>query len=189
MAEGYNCTGTSDCAPTWLDEFLCEYVDGAMDDAVREAFEECLMMDSVLAEQVERLRSARSLLCRYRCRAPRDLRARVRQRVALEMMRSMGDNERPQKEERTVAGTVLAVFVLAGMFASTSFFAPPPPVPIYMGEQAPHDATAQFVAMTPLEVTPAGTLPAFTMEPSGLPHPGQLPWSNEVAFHHVMHSP
>ncbi len=160
-----------------------------MDHAVREAFEECLMVDPVLAEQVERLRSARSLLCRYRCRAPRDLRARVRQRVALEIMRSMEANELPQKEGRTVAGSVLAVFVLAGMFASTSFFALPPPAPVYVDKPALRDATVQLVAMTPLDVTPAGKLPVFTVESTGLPHPGQLPWGNEAAFHHTMHSP
>lgn len=160
-----------------------------MDHAVREAFEECLVVDPVLAEQVERLRSARSLLCRYRCRAPRDLRARVRQRVALEMMRSMEDNELPQKEERTVAGSVLAVFVLAGMFASTSFFVLPPPAPAYVDDPAPRDATMQLVAMTPLDATLPGKLPAFTVESTGLHHPGHLPWDNEAVFPHTMHSP
>ena len=89
MAESYDCTGDGDCSYSWLDELLCEYVDGTMDRAVRQAFEEYLHTDPVLAQQVECLRCTRTLLCRHGCQvhAPQGLRARVHRRLAWEMMR------------------------------------------------------------------------------------------------------
>ena len=84
MAESYDCIGDGDCSYSWLDELLCEYVDGTMDPTVRQAFEECLCCDPMLAQQVERLRCTRTLLCRHGCqlRMPQGLQARVRRRLA-----------------------------------------------------------------------------------------------------------
>ncbi|MEM1127959.1 MAG: hypothetical protein AAGI71_15020 [Bacteroidota bacterium] len=50
----------------WLDEFLCEYVDGTMDPAARLAFDEYLAANPELAAHVQRLCETKALLCRFR---------------------------------------------------------------------------------------------------------------------------
>ena len=113
MAESYDCIGDGDCSYSWLDELLCEYVDGTMDRAVRQAFEEYLHTDPVLAQQVERLRCTRTLLCRHGCQvhAPQGLQARVRRRLAWEMMR-------PQPPYFPRVASRLGVFIAVGSVAA-----------------------------------------------------------------------
>jgi len=84
MANGYQHDEEHDFSE--LDEWLCEYVDGAIDPVVREALEEYMQANPALAIHVERLRQTRSLLCRYGCRhhAPRSLQPRLRRRLASE---------------------------------------------------------------------------------------------------------
>ncbi len=127
MPEGYHCTGEGDCSYSWLDELLCEYVDGTMDPAVRKAFEEYLASDPSVARQVERLRCTRRLLCRHGCqmRAPRGLQARMRRRLALEMMRT----EPPFFSEAVarlgaaaVFASLMGVMLLAGMLVGTELY-------------------------------------------------------------------
>ncbi len=165
MAEGYD--RTCERAPMWLDELLCEYVDGTMDHVVCRAFEECLAMDHGLAAQVKRLRSTRSLLCRYRCKAPRDLRARVRRRLAEEMMLASGESETDSR-----GGWALALILLAGLFAGTTWFAERAALPV--------EETVRFpVTMTPL--VPPPDVPSFVNASSLAalqPHSGS-------AFHSV----
>jgi hypothetical protein len=88
MREGHEPSGSEDGASTGLDEFLCEYVDGTMDPAVRAAFEEYLRLNPDLYEHVECLRETRSMLCRYGCRlrAPAALQQRLRERLGEEML-------------------------------------------------------------------------------------------------------
>ena len=90
----------NDDADAALDELLCEYVDGTMDQSVQEVFEECLSADYELAEQVRELRSTRMMLCRYGCRhhMPDDLRRRLRRRLAEAMV-----SERMKKNAATMA--------------------------------------------------------------------------------------
>jgi len=54
-----------DGAPSyeWLDEWLCEYVDGAMDPSVEAVFEQYVEANPELQAHVERLRQTRDLLC------------------------------------------------------------------------------------------------------------------------------
>ena len=91
----------NDDADAALDELLCEYVDGTMDESVQEVFEECLSADYELAEQVRELRSTRMMLCRYGCRhqMPHDLRRRLRRRLAEAMV-----SERMKKNAAAMAG-------------------------------------------------------------------------------------
>lgn len=88
MFEGYHCSDDGGCSYSWLDELLCEYVDGTMDPAVRKSFEEYLAMNPALVEEVERLRCTRTLLCQHGChiQAPNGLQNRIRRRLAAEMM-------------------------------------------------------------------------------------------------------
>ncbi len=89
MCEGYQPAGEDDHSGL-DDEFLCEYVDGTMDPAVREVFEEYLRDNPAVAEHVERLRHTRRLLCQYgcRCKAPQGLQTRLRRELAGEMIRA-----------------------------------------------------------------------------------------------------
>lgn len=59
-----------DGAPSyeWLDEWLCEYVDGTMDPSVEAVFEQYVEANPELKAHVERLRQTRDLLCG--CDAP-----------------------------------------------------------------------------------------------------------------------
>ena len=127
MSEGY-CSQDGDCSHTWLDELLCEYVDGTMDPVVRTAFEEVLRRDADLADQVERLRCTRTLLCRHGCQmqAPHGLQTRMRQRLACELMRAQ-QPAWPVVVHRLGAAAMIAsamgVVLMLGMLAGMSLFA------------------------------------------------------------------
>lgn len=79
----------SDESAPWadLDEYLCEYVDGTMEPAVRAAFEEVLAANPGARAHAESLRRTRMLLggCPCAARAPRDLRHRLHGHLASEM--------------------------------------------------------------------------------------------------------
>ncbi len=129
MAESYHCIGDGDCSYSWLDELLCEYVDGTMDRAVRQAFEECLHTDPVLAQQVERLRCTRTLLCRHGCQvlASQGLQARVRRRLAWEMMRPQPFPRAASRLNAFVAvGSVAAAVVMVSLLVGAVLLAEQP---------------------------------------------------------------
>lgn len=87
MPEGYY-PDESDQPDEQLDEFLCEYVDGTMDPAVRAAFEEFLEANPSIADHARCLCHTRSMLCQYGGRhhgAP--LEEQIRHRVAGELSR------------------------------------------------------------------------------------------------------
>ncbi len=131
MAESYDCIGDSDCSNSWLDELLCEYVDGTMDRAVRQAFEEYLHTDPVLAHQVECLRCTRTLLCRHGCQvhAPQGLQARVRRRLAWEMMRPQPlyfSRAASRLNALVAVGSVAAVVVMASLLVGAVLLAEQP---------------------------------------------------------------
>ena len=158
MAEGYDCPGDGDCSYSWLDELLCEYVDGTMDRTVRQAFEEYLSTDPALARQVERLRCTRTLLCRHGCQihAPEGLQARVRRRLAREMMRPQPPYF-PRAASRlgvfVAVGSVVAAVVMGSLLVGAVLLAEPSSS---VADQRPdvvrHEARAgwQPAAMTPL---------------------------------------
>ena len=56
---------SGDGAPSyeWLDEWLCEYVDGTMDPSVEAVFEQYVEANPELKAHVKRLRQTRELLC------------------------------------------------------------------------------------------------------------------------------
>lgn len=179
MAEGYPCTGNGDCSSSWLDELLCEYVDGTMDRAVRMAFEECLSTDPVLAQQVERLRRTRSLLCRHGCqvRTPHGLQARVRRRLAQEMMHpqpSYFSQNALRVGVYVAAGSVIAAAVMVGVLVGTSWLAPPStsvadrpvPPPTLLLE---HLGDRPAATMTPLMGSPPLGVPSLIGQPASTP--------------------
>lgn len=194
MAESYDCMGDGDCSYSWLDELLCEYVDGTMDRAVRQAFEEYLRTDPVLAEQVERLRCTRTLLCRHGCQvhAPQGLQARVRRRLAWEMMRPQPPYF-PQVAARLGAfvavGSVAAAVVMVSLLVGAVLLAEKP-APVADQSRTPdivwNEARAgwQPATMTPLRGSRPHNVPSFVRpaspmliplgSPSGQPQPAVL---------------
>jgi len=56
--------GDGDDAPyRWIDEWLCEYVDGTMDPSLEAVFEQYVEANPELKAHVERLQKTRDLLC------------------------------------------------------------------------------------------------------------------------------
>ena len=101
----------------WMDELLCEYVDGTMDRTVRTAFEECVEGDTRLASQVKCLRCIRRLLYDHRLRTPTGLRECVRRRLSRHL--PFASPIRPPHTSILV-GTAIAIVLAAGLVAGTS---------------------------------------------------------------------
>lgn len=108
---------------SWMDEFLCEYIDDTMDCSVRAAFEECVESDSRLARQVNRLRDTRQLLCGCRSQIPTGLRSRVRNRLA--QCLPLIPPVRPPHTSILV-GTATAIVLAAALVAGVSKYIPVP---------------------------------------------------------------
>lgn len=126
MCEGYHVSGDDD--QSGLDELLCEYVDGTMDPAVRDVFEEYLRANPELADHVARLHETRMLLCRYgcQCSAPRGLQSRLRRQLYCEMMRTQEPLFTDAANRLRAAASVtsaVAVFATVCMLAGMTLFA------------------------------------------------------------------
>lgn len=105
--------------PSWMDEFLCEYVDDTMDCSVRAAFEECVQQDAKLAQHIKRLRGTHSLLCQCRCRTPSGLRSRVKKRLS--QCLPLSNSIRPPHSSiliGTAVAIALSVALVAGITRS-----------------------------------------------------------------------
>jgi len=105
-----------------LDEYLCEYVDGTMDPAVRAAFEDFLSANPALQAHVQRLQRTRAICSRQHCAAaPRDLQHRLRAEIARDLM---GDNGPvfylPRLGHFAVLTSLLALSVLIGVVVGAS---------------------------------------------------------------------
>ncbi len=103
-----------------LDELLCEYVDGTMDPAVREVFEEYLRANPRLAEHARCLCDTRRLLCQYGCHlhAPRGFHAHLRRRLSCEMMHGQGPlfvGLTQRLSTFAALASAMAVMLMAGM--------------------------------------------------------------------------
>lgn len=151
-----------DSANAWLDELLCEYVDGTMDRVVRSAFEECMTKDACLAQLVERLRCMRLLLCQHRCRAPRDLQARILERLQQELVGTSDSDPAPARSFAR-AGSVIVALLMAGVLAGVSWLASPRKTgsyPVYVSDTgipaAGMDVIVQPEYVYPVEAAAAG---------------------------------
>lgn len=93
-----------------LDEYLCEYVDGTMDPAVRASFEDYMAQYPQVAAHVEELQSLRQALCRYGCRiqAPVGMHYRLRCRLQRE---DMACSAVPATERLTTLATWTSLLV------------------------------------------------------------------------------
>jgi len=127
MYVGYDDSGEQPCPYSDLDEFLCEYVDGEMDPAVRAAFEEIVSRDPALAEHVECLRRTRALLCAYshRIGAPCSLQARLHYELSRELMQEKAPLLSPVTSRLGRVATLASAVVLTlaiGLYVSETSF-------------------------------------------------------------------
>lgn len=187
--------GEGDCS--WLDEFLCEYVDGTMDPAVRKSFEEYLSTDPVLALQVEHLRQTRTLLCHCRMQAPDGLQARMRRRLAGEMMRTQPPafhEAATRLSSFALFASAMVVALMMGMFVGATLFteeqAPVAdrnsPVPDVVFQDTPWSGT-QPVAMSPLMGQRPRRVPVLVRQPASVLRPLTQPAFQFPAFMDAVH--
>lgn len=115
--------GDENCPYSWLNEWLCEYVDGTMDPSLQAVFEEYVRANPELEEHIERLRHTRELLCRCsdQHHVTDEMRARVQGQVECEMLRSPRSLSGTVKRYpvTTVASSVVVALVV-GMFAGAA---------------------------------------------------------------------
>lgn len=116
----------------WLDEWLCEYVDGTMDPSLETVFEQYVEANPELKAHVERLRETRDLLCR--CAPPKDTTSDVEAEVCREVESDMLQSPVPVSDvlqDRPIAAlglvSSIAVALVIGFLAGTMTGAPSPP--------------------------------------------------------------
>jgi hypothetical protein len=140
-----------DGAPSyeWLDEWLCEYVDGTMDPSVEAVFEQYVEANPELKAHVERLRQTRDLLCG--CDAP-DMPASDpqpgRSSGAEEDLLPSSPSLPEQASEHPAAAlglaSSIAVALVVGFLAGSvlvdpTTFSPAPPVSTVEGQAPPQE--------------------------------------------------
>ncbi|WP_022835840.1 anti-sigma factor family protein [Salisaeta longa] len=86
----FGASDDDDASYEWLDEWLCEYVDGTMPPAQRRIFEQYVDADPQLKAHIEDLKATRQLLQRCRCTkaASQRAQARICRTVECELLRS-----------------------------------------------------------------------------------------------------
>ncbi len=75
----------------WLDEWLCEYVDGTMDPSLEAVFEQYVEANPELKAHVERLRETRDLLCD--CGMPKEVSSDLESEICAEVECDMLQSE------------------------------------------------------------------------------------------------
>lgn len=120
------------CPYYWLNEWLCEYVDGTMDPSVRLVFEEYLDANPELADHVERLCRTRSMLCRCTDSgaSSEDMRARLQERIREDAAEQASEDEEAfpiaSSTRMTMAiASAMVVMLGVGMFVGATVFTPP----------------------------------------------------------------
>ena len=119
-----------DCPYSWLNEWLCEYVDGTMDPSLEAVFEEYIEANPDLKAHIERLKHTRDLLGQCREEPPPDapaeaVCARVRRQVETEMLCAT-DSVAEVIAKRPLAAltSTMAVALVVGLFAGATLLAP-----------------------------------------------------------------
>jgi len=167
MSKGYH-TPKEPAAYAWIEEFLCEYVDGTMDPAARLAFEEYLRGNPDLLNHVECLCEARQMLCHYGCcHAPGGFQTRFRQRLACEMMHA----QRPAMQsvanrlsEYANWTSAMLIIVIVGMVAGASLMAEVPSSPALGNVDRPAVTRVSPLRSISVQRSLAGTSPARLLD-------------------------
>jgi len=148
-----------DASYAWLDEWLCEYVDGTMDPSLQATFEKYVEANPELKAHIEQLNETRDLLGQQcapeppspekRQRVCNRVRSRVCQKVECDMLRSQTSLFALAHDHPSVAigfASSIAVALVVGVFAGALLFGP---------ESYP-------TAMTPATTTAADRAPVPT---------------------------
>ena len=110
-------SGSGDDAPyEWLDEWLCEYVDGTMDPSIEAVFEQYVEANPELKAHVERLQETRELLCN--CGLSEEPSTEVQAEICSEVECDMLRSAPPMSEQlsnRPIAVVGIASFVVAAL--------------------------------------------------------------------------
>lgn len=129
-----------DDAPyAWLDEWLCEYVDGTMDPSLEAVFEEYVDANPKLKAHIDELREMRDLLCgcgrpgdppskEARRRACDRVQSKVCSKVACDMLRSREPASPREDAPLSALGIAssMAVALVVGLFAGALLFGDAP---------------------------------------------------------------
>ncbi|PSQ97662.1 MAG: hypothetical protein BRD55_01990 [Bacteroidetes bacterium SW_9_63_38] len=162
--------GSDDAPYEWLDEWLCEYVDGTMDPSLEAIFEQYVEANPELEAHVERLKETRRLLCE--CSLPRpslpegtDDRCTEEGEDASSAPISTLLSDRPAAALGLVSSVAVALVVGFLVGATVG----PPPSPLSTSASSP-SSSARAPAPPPLETThdPASisTVPLPQLSPS-----------------------
>lgn len=124
-----------DASYAWLDEWLCEYVDGTMDPSLKANFEKYIEANPELKSHIEQLNETRDLLGQRggpeppskekRERVCRRVRSRVCRKVECDMLRSQESLGRLlQDHSRAALGIAssMAVALVVGIFTGALLF-------------------------------------------------------------------
>lgn len=158
MKEQEHTRGDGDCPYSWLNEWLCEYVDGTMDPSLRRVFDKYVQANPDLKAHVERLRHTRQLLCacseESKQKAPDGVCARVQEKVECDMLRTPRSLQEAVRERPIAAfASALVVALVVGMFTGAALFAPEmTPTPVAQetqsGPTAPYERAVQQQTVT-----------------------------------------
>ncbi|PEN11193.1 hypothetical protein CRI94_16530 [Longibacter salinarum] len=126
-----------DASYAWLDEWLCEYVDGTMDPSLESVFETYVEANPELKAHIEQLNETRNLLGNRGRPAPpsREKRRRVCNRVQsrvcrkvecdmLRQQESLADLVRDHSRAALGIASSMAVALVVGIFTGALLFAP-----------------------------------------------------------------
>lgn len=147
----------------WLDEWLCEYVDGTMDPSLEAVFEEYVEANPELKAHVERLRQTRELLCN--CDFPEEPSTEAQNEVCCKVEGDMVQSSASLPEvasERPMAtlglASSVAVALLVGFLAG-AMYVDPAPLQSHVSPDTVVQRSAPDVEPSPPERTPRATFP------------------------------
>lgn len=141
----------------WLDEWLCEYVDGTMDPSLEAVFEQYVQANPELKAHVARLRETRELLCN--CGLPKDPSTDLESEVCRDLVdeacpsapRESDRRERPPVVTVGLVSSVTVALVIGFLVGAT-----------VVGPSAPLSAT----------LSPTGSEPAVNETPASFSFEG-----------------
>lgn len=124
--------GDDDVPYEWLDEWLCEYVDGTMDPSLEAVFEQYVEANPDLEAHIQRLKETRRLLCE--CGLPRDDSQEIEDEICSEL--ECDSPSRPPLsdvlQDRPAAAfglaSSIAIALVVGFLIGATFTPAPAPV-------------------------------------------------------------
>lgn len=126
----------------WLDEWLCEYVDGTMDPSLEAVFEQYVHANPELKAHVARLRETRKLLCN--CGLPKDPSTDLDSEVCRDVVDDACPPPPPESDlrERSPVVTIglvssVTVALVIGFLVGATVVGPSSPLPTTLSASDP----------------------------------------------------